>query len=73
MTTASKITLVFFILMFAYGVAECFMATGVGAALIAFLLVLLVSCIFSFSQKSSLTVWMMYLKICNGISDRTST
>ncbi|MBQ3357098.1 MAG: Na+/H+ antiporter NhaC family protein [Oscillospiraceae bacterium] len=31
---ASKITLVFFILMFAYGVAECFMATGVGASLI---------------------------------------
>ncbi|MBQ6431676.1 MAG: Na+/H+ antiporter NhaC family protein [Oscillospiraceae bacterium] len=31
---ASNITLVFFILMFAYGVAECFMATGVGAALI---------------------------------------
>ena len=34
---------------------------GVGAALIAFLLVLLVSCIFSFSQKSSMIVWMMYL------------
>ena len=31
---AREITLVFFILMFAYGVAECFMATGVGAALI---------------------------------------
>lgn len=31
---ARNITLVFFILMFAYGVAECFMATGVGAALI---------------------------------------
>ena len=29
-----KIALIFFILMFAYGVAECFMATGVGAALI---------------------------------------
>lgn len=29
-----KICLIFFILMFAYGVAECFMATGVGAALI---------------------------------------
>lgn len=31
---ARNITLIFFILMFAYGVAECFMATGVGAALI---------------------------------------
>ena len=29
-----KIVVVFFILMFAYAVAECFMATGVGAALI---------------------------------------
>ena len=29
-----NIALIFFILMFAYGVAECFMATGVGAALI---------------------------------------
>ena len=29
-----KIALIFFILMFAYGVAECFMATGVGASLI---------------------------------------
>ena len=29
-----SIVLIFFILMFAYGVAECFMATGVGAALI---------------------------------------
>lgn len=32
--SARKIVLIFFILMFAYGVAECFMATGVGAALI---------------------------------------
>lgn len=32
--SASSITIVFFILMFAYAVAECFMATGVGAALI---------------------------------------
>lgn len=31
---ASNITLIFFILMFAYGVAECFMATGVGASMI---------------------------------------
>ena len=31
---ARNITPIFFILMFAYGVAECFMATGVGAALI---------------------------------------
>lgn len=29
-----EVVVVFFILMFAYGVAECFMATGVGAALI---------------------------------------
>ena len=29
-----NIALIFFILMFAYGVAECFMATGVGASLI---------------------------------------
>lgn len=33
---------------------------GVGAALILFLAVLLVSCIFSFSMQSSLKVWMMY-------------
>lgn len=32
--SVKNIVLVFFILMFAYGVAECFMATGVGAALI---------------------------------------
>lgn len=32
--SVKHIVLVFFILMFAYGVAECFMATGVGAALI---------------------------------------
>ena len=31
---AKHIMLIFFILMFAYGVAECFMATGVGASLI---------------------------------------
>ena len=31
---AKKIVVVLFILMFAYGTAECFMATGVGAALI---------------------------------------
>lgn len=34
LNAARNITLIFFILMFAYGVAECFMATGVGAALI---------------------------------------
>ena len=32
--STKRIVLIFFILMFAYGVAECFMATGVGAALI---------------------------------------
>ena len=34
LSSVKKIVLIFFILMFAYGVAECFMATGVGAALI---------------------------------------
>lgn len=34
LTSVKNIVLIFFILMFAYGVAECFMATGVGAALI---------------------------------------
>ncbi len=34
LTAAKKIVVVLFILMFAYGTAECFMATGVGAALI---------------------------------------
>lgn len=33
---------------------------GLGAALILFLAVLLVSCIFSFAMKASLVVWMMY-------------
>lgn len=33
---------------------------GVGAALLIFLAVLLVSCIFSFARTSSLTVWVMY-------------
>ena len=32
--SARKIVMIFFILMFTYGLAECFMATGVGAALI---------------------------------------
>ena len=34
LTAAKKVVVVLFILMFAYGTAECFMATGVGAALI---------------------------------------
>ena len=34
MEAMKKIALIFFILMFAYAVAECFMATGVGAAMI---------------------------------------
>lgn len=34
LNSARSIVMVFFILMFAYGVAECFMATGVGAAVI---------------------------------------
>ncbi|MCR5663804.1 MAG: Na+/H+ antiporter NhaC family protein [Oscillospiraceae bacterium] len=62
---ARKIALVFFILMFAYGVAECFMATGVGASLILIALRLgvtartiapisiLVTCILSVATGSS--------------------
>lgn len=38
LNAASNITIIFFILMFAYGLAECFMATGVGASLINFAL-----------------------------------
>lgn len=34
LSSVKHIVLIFFILMFAYGVAECFMSTGVGAALI---------------------------------------
>ena len=34
LSSVKHIVLIFFILMFAYGVAECFMHTGVGAALI---------------------------------------
>ncbi len=60
-----KIALIFFILMFAYGVAECFMATGVGASLILLALklgitartvaivALLVTCILSIATGSS--------------------
>ena len=60
-----KITLIFFILMFAYGVAECFMATGVGASLILIALRLgitartvaivsmLVTCVLSIATGSS--------------------
>jgi len=60
-----SIVLIFFILMFAYGVAECFMATGVGAALINLALevgvtartiapvALLVTCLLSIATGSS--------------------
>ena len=60
-----KIALIFFILMFAYGVAECFMATGVGASLILLALrlgitartvaivSLLVTCVLSIATGSS--------------------
>lgn len=60
-----KISLIFFILMFAYGVAECFMATGVGASLILLALrlgitartvaivALLVTCVLSIATGSS--------------------
>ncbi len=63
--SARKIVLIFFILMFAYGVAECFMATGVGAALINVALemgvtarsiapvALLVTCLLSIATGSS--------------------
>ena len=65
LTAARKIMLIFFILMFAYGVAECFMATGVGASLIILALKLgvtartvapisiLVTCILSIATGSS--------------------
>ena len=60
-----RISLIFFILMFAYGVAECFMATGVGASLILLALrlgitartvavvALLVTCVLSIATGSS--------------------
>ena len=60
-----KIVLIFFILMFAYGVAECFMATGVGAAVILIALrlgvtartvapiAILVTCVLSLGTGSS--------------------
>ena len=65
LNAARKITLIFFILMFAYGVAECFMATGVGASLILLALKLgvtartvapisiLVTCVLSVATGSS--------------------
>ena len=65
MAATRKITLIFFILMFAYGVAECFMATGVGASLIILALKLgitartvavvsmLVTCVLSIATGSS--------------------
>ena len=43
MESTKTIVLIFFILMFAYAVAECFMATGVGAAMINLALLLGVS------------------------------
>ena len=63
--SVKKIALIFFILMFAYGVAECFMATGVGAALIILALkmgvtaatiapvALIVTCLLSIATGSS--------------------
>ncbi len=65
LVAARKIMLIFFILMFAYGVAECFMATGVGASLIILALRLgvtartvapisiLVTCVLSIATGSS--------------------
>lgn len=38
---------------------------GTGAALMLFLAVLLVSCIFSFARSASLTVWVMYFVLVN--------
>ncbi len=64
-TSARHIVLIFFILMFAYAVAECFMATGVGAALINLalelgvsaktvaLVAMLVTCLLSIATGSS--------------------
>ena len=63
--SVKKIVIVFFILMFAYGVAECFMATGVGAAVIRLalamgvtartiaLVALLVTCLLSVATGTS--------------------
>jgi Na+/H+ antiporter NhaC len=65
LTSVKKIVMIFFILMFAYGVAECFMATGVGAALINIalslgvtarsiaLVALIVTCLLSIATGSS--------------------
>ena len=65
LNSVKNIVLIFFILMFAYGVAECFMATGVGAALINMALelgvtartiapvALLVTCLLSIATGSS--------------------
>ena len=65
LNSVKNIVLIFFILMFAYGVAECFMATGVGAALINLALemgvtaqtiapvALLVTCLLSIATGSS--------------------
>ncbi len=63
--SVKEIVPIFFILMFAYGVAECFMATGVGAALIDLalklgvtartvaLIAMLVTCLLSIATGSS--------------------
>ena len=65
LVSVKKIVMIFFILMFAYGVAECFMATGVGAALINLallmgvtarsiaLVALLVTCLLSIATGTS--------------------
>ena len=65
LSSVKHIVLIFFILMFAYGVAECFMATGVGAALINLaleigvsartvaLVAMLVTCLLSIATGSS--------------------
>jgi len=65
LTSAKKIVVVLFILMFACGTAECFMATGVGAALINLalelgvtarsiaLVALLVTCLLSIATGTS--------------------
>lgn len=65
MDATKKIVMIFFILMFAYAVAECFMATGVGASMIKLALLLgvsartiapvslLVTCLLSIATGSS--------------------
>ena len=76
LTSVKKIVMIFFILMFAYGVAECFMSTGVGAALINLalrmgvtartiaLVSLLVTCLLSVATGTSWGTFAACAPIC---------